>query len=179
MSIPSGLYLTLDYLTLEDETNALLWLDTQPWSNELARRTQHYGYNYNYKGGPLTVTTPLNGPVKDIGDRLEADGVMTPTQCIVNEYLRDQGIAGHIDSAKFGPAIVSVSLGEDTVMIFERGTEIFECFLPRRSIALLTGEARTSWKHMIKKNATYMGPNGKVVKSKDYRRVSLTYRTID
>jgi alkylated DNA repair dioxygenase AlkB len=175
---PIGLYLTPDFITPIEERDIMEWLDSQPWSAELSRRTQHYGYNYNYKGGALTQTTPLSGQVKFVADKLSTLGIMTPTQCIVNEYLRDQGIAGHIDNLKFGPSIASVSLGADTVMVFERGNEVFECFLPRRSIVLLTGEARTEWKHGIRKNVTYMGPNGKVVKPSDYRRESMTYRTI-
>lgn len=182
-SIPEGLYLTPDFLTEAEEHEIIAWLDTQSWSTALARRTQHYGYNYDYstKNINMTPTTPISGPLQRIANRL-SDIIQdfTPTQCIVNEYTRSQGIAPHIDKLSFGPIIISISLNADTVMVFTRDTEVFEYLLPRRSIVMLSGPARYEYKHSINKNATYIDPTTelKVIKPHDYRRISLTYRTL-
>lgn len=69
-------------------------------------------------------------------------------------------------------------------MIFERvnpssGTEKFECFLPRRSIVMLSGPSRYEWKHSIEKKVTYIDDTGtRIIKPQDYRRISLTFREL-
>lgn len=64
-------------------------------------------------------------------------------------------------------------------MVFERGTERFECFLPRRSVVKLSGPARYEWKHSIPSRVTYIDNTGvKVTKPQDYRRISLTFREL-
>ena len=110
---------------------------------------------------------------------IERAGIMKPTQCIVNEYFRDQGIAPHIDNLGFGPIVIGISISADGVMIFEKGTEIFECFLPRRSMVMLASDARYLWKHSISKRVTYLtDTQEKITKPKDYRRISLTFREL-
>jgi alkylated DNA repair dioxygenase AlkB len=180
--LPSGLFLTPDFITEAEERELVLWLDQQPWSTELSRRTQHYGYQYNYTNRSIQVTVPLTGPLSQLQQKFGAAG-HNLTQCIVNEYYRDQGIAPHIDLNIFGPVIVGVSLGADAVMSFERSTnnnmESFECFLPRRSLLMLTGEARSQWKHSISKRVTYLDSTGhKINKDINYRRISCTFRSV-
>jgi len=179
MTVPDGLSLTLNFISPEKEQEIISWLDTQNWSNDISRRTQHYGYNYGYKSKNLVPGQPLIGPILDISNMIEKYELIKPVQCIVNEYYRDQGITPHIDAKMFGPTIIGVSIGADVTMIFERGTEKFECFLPRRSIMMMTGQARYEWKHSIEKRVTYIDNIGqKVTKPKDYRRISLTYREL-
>lgn len=181
-TLPIGLALQPDVITPEKEQEIISWLDTRAWSMELARRTQHYGYGYNYRSKKLVPGPVLEGPVLEISQLLQSCGLMNPVQCIVNEYTRNQGIAAHIDNLTFGPMVVGLSVGEDAVMIFERTTptvERFECFLPRRSIVQLSGPARYEWKHSIEKKVTYMNESGtKITKSANYRRISLTYREL-
>lgn len=43
-----GLYIIYDVITKETENEIIKWLDTQKWSSSISRRTQHYGYEYNY-----------------------------------------------------------------------------------------------------------------------------------
>lgn len=182
-TIPEGLCLTLDFITEAEEQEIVTWLDTQSWSTALTRRTQHYGYIYDYtrKNVQMTPTTPISGPLERIAERLSAIvNDFKPTQCIVNEYTRSQGIAPHIDNLSFGPIIISISLLADTVMVFTRNSEVFERLLPRRSFVMLSGPARYEYKHSINKNVTYISPTThlKVTKPHDYRRISLTYRTL-
>jgi len=103
-----------------------------------------------------------------------------PSQCIVNEYTRNQGITAHTDRDTFGPVICGISIGGDTVMTFERGSEKFDLFLPSRSMMIMSGPARYEWTHAIdKKKVSYVDASGrKITKPQDYRRISLTYRTI-
>lgn len=179
MSIPEGLALQRDVITPEKEAEIITWLDTRQWSMELARRTQHYGYGYDYRRKNLTPGPALVGPVLDVAQIIERAGLMRPVQCIVNEYTRNQGITAHIDNTNFGPAVIGLSISGDGVMVFQRGTERFECFLPRRSIVMLSGPARYEWTHSIEKKVTYIDDHGmKITKPQDYRRISLTYREL-
>lgn len=178
-TIPEGLALQTNVITPEKEAEIIAWLDTQTWSTELTRRTQHYGYGYNYKRKDLVPGTPLVGSINEIADIFRRAKLMNPEQCIVNEYTRNQGIEPHIDNLGFGPVIIGLSICGDGVMVFERNAEHFECFLPRRSVVMLSGPARYEWKHSIKKRVTYTDNNGiKINKPQDYRRISLTYREI-
>ena len=74
----------------------------------------------------------------------------TPDQCTVNRYEPGQGIPPHIDASDgcCGPAIASLSLGDDVVMEFGapvaegKGRLKVPVLLPRRSLMVMTGEAR-------------------------------------
>lgn len=177
--LPEGLFVTPDFITEDEERELITWLDKQPWSTELSRRTQHYGYRYDYKNGGLGDAQPLDGPLLKFQQRLASIGYPGLTQCIANEYYRDQGIAPHIDRDIFGPIIMGLSLSADAIMLFERADITYRCPLPRRSLLMLSGPARSEWKHSLSKNATYIDAKGnKVVKSLDYRRISCTFRSV-
>ena len=179
MNIPQGLSLEPGVITLEKEQEIIEWLDKRSWSCELSRRIQYYGYSYNYRNKNIVPTLPLEGPILEIANLLESAKLATPVQCIVNEYYRNQGISCHIDNLKFGSTIICVSIGADGVLVFERGMERFNCFLPRGSVMMITGSARYEWKHSIEKRETYVDSNGNtIVKPTDYRRISITYREL-
>jgi len=174
MSIPAGLYLTDNFIDTQLEAQIIHWLDNRiqnPWSTALSRRTQHFGYEYNYKGGALKATEPIAGPLLTIRDHLKSLGIIDANQIIVNEYYRNQGIAPHIDSNVFGPVIVGISLNDSCIMNFTRNEETFNINLPSRSIMMMTGESRYSWKHGIDKAIRNKAGN--------YRRISLTFRSVN
>lgn len=139
--------------------------------NGLARRTQHYGYIYNYKSSKLIETRPLNSnkAVAVLADLLSPnykDNIVE--QCIINEYTPGQGIASHTDSFIFGSPIMTVTLSSHSTMIMSRnGEEEIPITLDAGDIVLLKGEARKDWKHSIKK-----------INPKDPRRISVTFRNI-
>lgn len=176
-STPIGLSLQENVISVEKEKEIIAWLDKRIWSTSISRRTQHFGYEYNYSGRDIKRGPPLEGPILDIANMLENAGIMKPEQCIVNEYYRSQGIAPHIDSPVFGPVIVSISLNAEASMIFDNGTYKHEYLIPQRSVLMMRDEARYKWKHCISKNVTYN--NNTLTKPTNYRRISLTYRTID
>jgi len=119
------------------------------------------------------------GPILEIANLIESRGIMKPVQCIVNEYYKGQGIAPHIDSINFGPVIVGVSIGDPAAMTFNFGDKKFDCYLPSRSMVILSSDARYKWKHSLDKKVTCTDDCGNVItKPLNYRRISLTYRTL-
>ncbi|KAJ1500025.1 hypothetical protein HMI55_004098 [Coelomomyces lativittatus] len=102
-------------------------------------------------------------------------------QVIVNEYLADQGIMPHVDAPKlFGRVIVSLSLLSDCVMSFTFVKEPFQSYmvhLPKRSLLIMSEDARYLFKHGISKEITQSLSIGKTI-HRAPRRVSLTYRKI-
>ena len=197
----SGLIYLEGVLTPELSQEIVSWLDQQTWSNKLKRRTQHYGYEYDYSSRSVSPkpTTPIHGPIKVVANWLARTGLITPTQCIVNEYLRDQGISAHTDSNQFGPVVVSISLLQPCNMIFSKGEEKLsksratpELLWPAQtsrvkhsvtlmpnSMVAMTGEARSVYRHEIPVRKTVTMPDGSTYHKPDgYRRISLTFRTL-
>jgi len=186
-----GLYIQYDVLSEDLENTIMSELDQMKWSSTLARRTIHLGYVYPYSGGSLQKTDPIENSLKHLAVYLRDNSIMgkndqteegvMPDQVIVNEYLQGQGIGTHTDRKEFGPIIVSFSLNEDTNFIFrnpQTGQKI-ELYVPRRSILIMTGESRDVWTHEIPKRKSITDSSGeRITKSDDYRRVSITYRTV-
>jgi alkylated DNA repair dioxygenase AlkB len=180
MSVP-GLKYSPNFITPDIEKEVVDYLDTKVWSTKLKRRTQHYGFEYNYSNrSAKTEAPPMEGIIKKIADVLNIAGIMNPEQCIINEYLQDQGISAHIDApTSFGDTIVSISLLYPCNMIFTKDEENISIPLEARSIVILTGDARYLYKHEIRGNKKVILSNGETyTKPANYRRVSLTFRTM-
>lgn len=176
LSALSGAYLLLNFIDSESSNHLTTFIDSCSWSKSLSRRTQHYGYSYDYTSGAVSsqkigelpsefnfITEKLNGIFNEF----------VPNQVIVNEYEPGQGISAHIDSRKFGSHIASLSLLSDIVMTFrnKKTEEIVDVELPINSLIILTGESRYDWTHEIAKRKK---DNGKF----RGRRVSVTFRTV-
>lgn len=180
-----GLYIQENIITPQTENDIIKWLDTREWSTVLPRRTQHFGYVYDYAGTTLIPGDPFESWIKTLSDHLIKNSVMKDIdQCIVNEYDRDQKIGKHIDGKRgnktniFGPYIISISLGEDTNFIYTNPTtkQKVEIYAPRRSLLVMSGDSRYVWTHEIPKRQS-VNVNGKwVKKAENYRRISLTFR---
>lgn len=183
MSAPEGLNILLDVVSESEEREIITWLDSQKWSEALKRRTQHYGFEYNYKSRSVYETKPMSGPILDLAGRFTTLFQLADVkldQCIVNEYYRNQGISPHVDAKMFGRVIIGLSLGAPANMIFTRDNEKYTAYLPQRSLLLMTGAARNEWKHSISSKIAMITSDGSVIKKQpDYRRISLTYRTIN
>lgn len=170
-----GLQYYDDFISDEEEKELLKSIDEQEWNTSLKRRTQHYGYIYDYNSKEAAKKT-LNIPIwcNFIIERLIKREVIKnkPDQLIVNEYYPGQGIAMHTDNVKsFSDEIVSLSLGSSIIMDFKhwKTYKTEEIFLKKRSLLSLNGEARYDWGHGIKAR---LQDNG-IVRE---RRVSLTFR---
>lgn len=172
-----GLKTVPDFISEEQERNLVSTINNAPWSNELKRRVQHYGWKYDYKSRGIQPSAYL-GPLPDwaqaLALRLVKEGLMPELadQVIVNEYVLQQGISRHIDCIDcFKGPVITISLLESWEMIFKKGSEKAEIMLTQRSATVLDGPARYEWTHEI--------PQRK--REKDFlrsRRISITFRKV-
>jgi alkylated DNA repair dioxygenase AlkB len=173
--IPGLRYLP-DYLTEADERALVEAIDASPWNAEWKRRRQPYGGGY----GKADQVPPIPDWGRRLADRLFAGGVTdTPfDQMLVNEYRPGQGISRHRDYAPYGRTVVSLSLLSACVMDFRHPptgrTE--HLLLERRSLLVLSDEARYEWEHGIapRKRDAWHG-----VPVERGRRLSVTFRFVD
>jgi alkylated DNA repair dioxygenase AlkB len=179
---PAGLELLKDFISAPQELELVEVIDSSDWSTELRRRVQHYGWRYDYKARGVAQKDylgPLPSWAQELAQRLFDEGLFPelPDQVIVNNYDGPQGISKHIDCPEcFRGPVATISLLETWDMVFTRKvsdeTLKFVQPLPRRSVALLAGEARSRWLHEIPERQTeHKRPRG--------RRISVTLRKVD
>ena len=175
----NGLLYLPNYLTQAEENQLTKLINKQKWDNTLKRRVQHYGYRYDYKARKVTPEMYLGKLptwLNKIATQLVEDGLceLVSDQVIINEYQPSQGISPHIYCEKcFGPRIFSISLGSQVVMEFTHtGKEKKEIPLESRSLIMLYGDARWTWKHGIPSRLKDKG----VVRG---LRISLTFRNVE
>ncbi len=162
----------------------LAHIDATPWRQDLERRVQHYGWRYDYRSRQIAADMKI-GPLPDwlatVARRLyDESGLFErpPDQAIVNEYRPGQGIALHADRDCFGPAVATLSLGDDWEMrlrppVADGGDR---CLLLMRGSALVMfGEARRRWRHGIDKRKNERDAAGLRPRR---RRLSVTFRTV-
>ena len=176
-----GATVVRDFVTPAEERRILQRFAEAPWSRDLNRRVQHYGFRYDYRSpGAREPASPFPPWAEHMARRLlEFFNGVLPSQCIVNEYLPGQGIGMHADHRDFGAVVASLSLADDWPMRFRpRNTRPYVrhgapgdrvLTLPRRSVLVLSGPARQAWMHGIDPSDT---ANRRVT------RVSATFRTL-
>ena len=182
-----GLHYTRTFLTPDQQADCIRRVDaaSHEWRNDLARRTQHHGWRYDYRARAITPDMYLGslpGWLQDLAERLMAEMLLpngapmfdrAPEQVIVNEYQGAQGIRPHVDHPGFGPTICTVSLLEDWEMDLSiRRNQNQHAMLEAGSCLTMTGESRSRWFHGIPVRNTE--PDG----MRRDRRISLTFRTV-
>jgi alkylated DNA repair dioxygenase AlkB len=183
MNLVKGMEYIPNFISHSEQENLLHQIDAQPWSQELKRRVQHYGYRYDYKSRSVASSIYL-GALPDwaaqIAKRITLENYINiiPDQVIVNEYQPGQGISQHIDCEScFADTIISLSLGSSCVMDFihKSKEEKKSLFLEPGSLLVLKESARYEWRHGIpsRKNDVWQG--NKISRE---RRVSLTFRKV-
>ncbi len=158
-------------------------INAAPWSEELSRRVQHYGWRYDYRARRISrddYLGPLPDWLQDLANQLVTDGHFetAPDQVIINEYLPGQGIAPHVDCLPcFGDTIASLSLLSATTMVFDHpGTkERREVRLNPGDLLVLKGEWRSTWRHSIPARKSDVVDGVRVPRT---RRLSLTFRNV-
>lgn len=179
---PEGLIYMPAFLSEKEEIGILKEIEALPWQTDLRRRTQQYGFRYDYRNRHVDPVNdkmpPLPNSARGLANRVAAymgslGHKVEFNQLIVNEYQPGQGISAHIDHKDFNGPIVSVSLLSDIVMDFAYKGQSHHRLLEARSMVALTGPARTTWTHAIKPlHEDNLGgrtnPRG--------RRISLTFR---
>uniref|UniRef100_A0A2Z5U609 tRNA (carboxymethyluridine(34)-5-O)-methyltransferase n=1 Tax=Reticulitermes speratus TaxID=60591 RepID=A0A2Z5U609_9NEOP len=192
---PPGLILLEEFVT-EDEEKSLLncveWKTTDCHLGQTLkhRRVKHYGYEFQYninnvnKDCPLTESIPYE--CNFLLDRLKERNVCVlssfPTQMTVNNYQPGQGIPSHVDThSAFEDPILSLSLGSSIVMEFRhQDGHAIPVLLPRRSLLIMSEEARYAWSHGITPRKMDVVPtvNGDLTIQQRRERTSFTFRLI-
>ncbi len=176
-----GLRYVPNFISEEEHDALLTAIDAQTWLTDLKRRVQHYGYKYDYKARNVLPDSHLGELplwLSALQGRLFAKGIFKqkPDQAIVNEYLPGQGISAHIDCVPcFDDVITSLSLGSDVIMRLSSGEQKHDVFLEKRSLIILSGEARYKWQHAIPARKSDIVDG---IKLERQRRVSVTFRNV-
>jgi alkylated DNA repair dioxygenase AlkB len=176
-----GLIYESEFLSEDEERALVAVIDQAEWSDTLKRRVQHYGWRYDYRARQIDASMKLGELppwAEQLARRLYEAGLLphVADQVIVNEYRGKQGISKHVDSElSFADGIATISLLESWEMMFSRSEPAPDketLLLERRSIAVLSGEARYAWTHEIP---------GRVKDSsgrRRSRRISITFRKV-
>lgn len=176
-----GLLYFPDHLSQAQHDDLVATIDAQPWRDDLARRTQHYGYLYDYRAKKVDLSSYLGELppwLHEIASQVYLQKLIEhmPDQAIINEYLPGQGISSHIDCVPcFGNAVISLSLGSAVVMDFKRQERHVPVLLAPRSVVVLRSDARYEWTHGIAKRRSDMHNDQKIQRG---RRISITFRTM-
>lgn len=87
----------------------------------------------------------------------------------------------HVDThSAFEETIVSLSLNSSINIEFKNSanaSQTAEVYLPRRSLMVMTNEARYCWKHAIRPRVTDVNPSNGMIENRD-ERYSITFRKI-
>lgn len=152
------------------------------WDLTLSRRTQHYGWRYDYKArsvSPNDYLGPLPLAFSPLVNWISDTYGITMDQAIVNEYTPGQGIGDHVDCEPcFGDAIVSLSLLSGVPMTFKslaKTSETYTQYLSKDSLVIISGDVRHLWTHGIERRTWDMVDGLRVERQ---RRISVTLRTI-
>jgi alkylated DNA repair dioxygenase AlkB len=168
----TGLNYVPNYINLKQQEELIHQINQMPWLTDLRRRTQHYGYKYDYTKKQIDASMRVGDIpswIKEHCQKLVDDKIFEeiPDQVIVNEYKPGQGISRHIDCVPcFSDTICSLSLASACAMDFQstKDWQKQKLTLEPGSLLVLKDEARYKWMHSI----------GAV---KDYR-ISLTFRKV-
>ncbi|CAO3635686.1 unnamed protein product [Mucor fragilis] len=182
-----GLVLVEEAVTVSEEASLIESVNKETWSGlgvgpnpELKRRTQQYGHLFSYRYRKvLEEYGPLPDFTNFLVDRIMKNNWMPrkPNHLLVNEYNPGQGIMPHVDApALFGPAILSLSLLSECIMKFICEDQSIDIILPRRSLVILTGDARYKFKHGISKDLIETTDSGIIIERD--KRISFTFREI-
>lgn len=180
MSI-TGLTYIDNFISAEEHEYLINMVDDNQWDYSLKRRTQHYGYRYDYTKKTIDPSLKIGAIPSFLmmyGQKLFDLGLFKslPDQVIVNEYFPGQGISPHIDCVPcFGEFIASVSLGSSCVMEFKKGSNVRSLLLSSNSLLVLSDEARYKWTHSIAPVKIDIWNGVEIPRT---RRISLTFRNV-
>lgn len=160
---PAGLRYLTDVLTPGEEAELLGWfasLDTEPvvmHGVASRRQVRHFGVGYDFASWGTAPAEPIPDELLELRARAGSIAGVPPSdfvEALVTRYPPGATIGWHRDAAVFGPTVVGVSLGSDSVMRFQRRAaggqrRVFEQPLARRSAYALAGAARAAWQHSV------------------------------
>lgn len=179
--LPPGLSVIHDFVSEEEEAKLLSLCDFEDSGNMKHRQVKHYGFEFRYDINNVDKDKPLKEGIPKECDflwgRLPFD--FTPEQLTVNRYKPGQGIPSHIDThSAFEDPILSLSLNSDVVMEFKKD-ETLCVLLPRRSLAVISGESRYEWTHgIVPRTFDFYHTQDGCCSFKREIRISFTFRKI-
>jgi alkylated DNA repair dioxygenase AlkB len=119
------------------------------------RRTAHFGWLYGYETARIAPGPPVPEFLLPLRERVGELAGVSPdalAEILITEYPPGAGIGWHRDAPMFD-VVAGVSLLGACRFRFERGRDAERVTravtLAPRSAYLLTGEARTTWRHSI------------------------------
>ena len=181
-TLPPGAKLFCEFITPEEEEWLMNDLQDYEVDTEISRRRWHFLQHYNVLSSAIDLPAqPLSDEFvqSDFYHRLIHTIGFVPQEVLVNEYTPVQGIVEHVDAQIFGPVIAIVSCGSNVDMFFRKRPVTHKCMIPRRSLLLLSGEARYTYTHGIPKSKNYQHWNGdKYVRIPRTLRISYTFRSV-
>ncbi len=177
-----GLSYRDDYITLEEEAGLITEIDRQPWSMELLRRRQWYGWSPNdttYGAPGEYKPQPMPDWLRWLSERLHSGGIFAgiPERALINEYHPGQGIGAHKDrDTERIKSVAIISLGSPIMMEFTRMGHVTRSqYLHPRSLLIMQGETRDKWMHgIIGRKTDKVG--GLILPRR--RRLSVTFRYV-
>jgi len=170
-----GLVYRPEYVSVDEEAALVEAIDAESWDTTWERRRQSYGGGYGRK---QAASRPMPSWGRALGDRIYRDGLADRPfdHMLVNEYHPGQGIALHRDYEPFDRMVVSLSLLAPCVVDFRRIEDgrRESMLLERRSLLILSDDARYAWQHGIARRKTDRWAGLVILRA---RRLSVTFRS--
>jgi alkylated DNA repair dioxygenase AlkB len=174
-AIPGLVYIP-DVIDVATERQIVAAIEQGRWDTTWERRRQLFGQTYGRK---QTKARALPEWGRLLAEKVAGTvGCSQPfDQMLVNEYLPGQGIALYRDYAPFDRTVASISLLSPCIMDLRRVADSHResILLARRSLLVLSDEARYEWEHGIARRKKDLW-NGTVIQRT--RRISVTYRRL-
>ena len=165
-----------------DRANALTYqIDYCQWTKEISRRTQQYGYRYDYFKSELVPEDkkPIPLWIIPLISKLYDEKIFPtmPDQVIIDEYYAGVGIADHIDCIPcFGETIATLSLGSSTTInMSDKSGNKLPLFVEANSLVIFQGNSRYNCYHGIEPKLIDIVDGKRVTRG---RRLSLTFRKV-
>uniref|UniRef100_A0A8C6S6Q8 AlkB homolog 4, lysine demthylase n=1 Tax=Neogobius melanostomus TaxID=47308 RepID=A0A8C6S6Q8_9GOBI len=157
-----GVFLQRDFISEQEELELVELMDRDVWTpSQSGRRKQDFGPKVNFKkrrvrvGGFSGLPAASRRLVERMHRELGLKDFQPVEQCNL-DYSPDRGahIDPHLDDSwLWGERLVTVNLLSDTTLtltLLGQGLQV-AVPLPRRSLLVLSGPARHTWKHGIQR----------------------------
>lgn len=146
-----GLSLIENFISIEEEEFILSKLNKKSnvKKNNNRNSIERYGSSKPYNSNMISNTIPEH--FLFLFDRLVDKQYLSekPNHISINEYLKGQEIAAHIDSKNSGEIISVLSLMNHAIMVFSKKGLKHKVLLPSRSLVQMRDEIRNDWMHAI------------------------------
>jgi alkylated DNA repair dioxygenase AlkB len=161
---PPGFKYQPGFLSHEEEARLLATISSLPLKTflfhgyEAKRKVASFGYSYHFTSRTITKGQPIPEEFHFLIRKVEAQFELEQgsfKQLLTSEYPPDSVINWHRDAPPFG-IIAGISLGSDCVFRLrpydkakQNRKSILSFPVERRSLYLMSGEARSEWEHSI------------------------------